>query len=420
MRPTRNLALLLTSLLAVSACTGSSNPGPGAGPQPAGVELAELAIEDPLKVGVVVTLESDAGLGEALLPSAAGAQVAAERLALGGTDITLEVVDDKGTTSGARDAIESLLSRGVSGIVVATAGDHVVPALQVADDAETAILAPYLRDPGALPDDVWLTGPDTAAVTAALQGALDEAGVKKPFVVTGNGVLAAIDAAGTAEVADSDPNTVAARVAREHRRGVVDGVVVAASARTQGQLVAALQGRSQDLPVFLTPEALSLDFADELVAAGGTPADELVTVGVDATDVTTLGQGDRAESVAAYFSALRLLVGDPRATDLFDSVPFAEVAGGADTASHDAVVALAAAAAAGGTTEAGPVRDALDGLEVDLTDGLAGPVLDFGSAVALPAEAVVPLHSTTQDPGVRPVAGSQPRLRWFAATAEEG
>ena len=114
--------------------------------------------------------------------------------------------------------------------------------------------------------------------------------------------------------------------------------------------------------------------------------------------------------------ALRSAAADPAVEDFFDGEPFASVAGSADTRSHDAVLALAHAAAGAGSAEPSAVADALGSLRLDRADGLTGAGLDFTSQAALPADQVVALQGTTQDPGVRPEPGSapSPRLFWFA------
>lgn len=424
-RQRAGVALALAALVLVAGCTDDEKEEPrterAPGPEPAPVELAGTRVSEPLRIGLLVTASSAPGQGADLLSAAAGAQVAAERLRLGGIDIELDVIDDKGTSGGARRAVETLVSDGVAGIVAATTGDHLVPALRDASAAGVAVLAPYLRTEETAPEGVWLTGPTNANVDDALRAALDEIGASAPLVATGDGVEVGIMREESVDLADTTPAQVV-RAVRSGARGAagIDAVVVGGSVASQAEVVAALQGELPDVPVVLTPDALSPDFAETLSDAGGTPADELVSVGVDAGDTTTLGQDERADAVASYFSALRLLAGDPAARDLFDTAAFADVAGGADTASHDAVVALAVAAGEAGSTDAAAVRDALDGLEVAPSDGLAGPALDFADATALPTDAVVPLHATTQDPGVRPASTTATiTLRWFAVPGAE-
>lgn len=421
------VALALASVLVVTACSGDEEPEEptverAPGPVPAPVELAAAsAVGSPLRLGLVVSASSAPGEGADLLGAAAGAQVAVERLRLGGVEVELDVVDDKGTRQGAEAAVAQLVGDGVAGIVAATAGDHLDPALDAASEAGVAVLAPYLRDAEGLPAGVWLTGAVATDVDAALRTALDELGASAPFVATGDGVDVGVMREASADLDETTTTDLVRRV-RAATRGAsgADAVVVGASTARQAEVVAALQGELPDLPLLLTPEALSPGFAQALSDAGGTPADELVSVGVDAGDTTTLGQGEAAEAVASYFSALRMLAGDPEARDLFDTAPFADVAGGADTSSHDAVVALAVAAGEAGSAEAGAVRTALEGLEVAPSDGLAGPALTFTTPTALPGAAVVPLHATTQDPGVRPASTSGTvALRWFAVPGAE-
>ncbi len=119
---------------------------------------------------------------------------------------------------------------------------------------------------------------------------------------------------------------------------------------------------------------------------------------------------------------MRLAAGDPETSDLFGDTPFADVAVDADTASHDAVIALAAAAASAGSVAPADVLAALSGLTVTSEQGLAGPALDFSTSDATAAQDVVPLVATVQDPGVRPSgsAGGGARLFWFALDASSG
>jgi ABC-type branched-subunit amino acid transport system substrate-binding protein len=410
------------SAAALSGCTEQTEPTQEAG-RPVQQPPVELTVDepmaDPVRIGVIATLSSDPGQGaDALLP-AEGAQVAAYRLDLGGQPVTLEVADDQGTAEGAREAVEQLVNARVSGIVAATTGDHVVPALADAAAADTPVLLPYLRTDAELPEGAWLTGPTAEAVGSVLADAMAEDDLADPFVITADGVpTTGIDAAAQVDHDGTDTDALVGRLRRAARSGDVDSAVIAASAPTQAQIVSRLQGSVSELPLVLTPEALSPAFAEQLQDANGTTAAQFVTAGVDASDTATLTTGERADAVASYFAALRLL-SQTEALDLFDSVPFAEVATGADTASHDAVVALVTAAVEAGSSEPSDVLAAIEGLQVDAADGLAGPALDFSSARALPADAVVELNATSQDPGVRP-SGDAAALYWFAVPDKTG
>lgn len=408
------------ALAALGGCAGADPEPPartGEGVAPAPVELvpAGLAAE-PLRVGVLVSLSSDPGQGSDVLPGSQGAQVAAYRLGLGGADVELVVADDQGTARGARRGVRTLLGQDVAGIVALSTGSHLDSGLAAASKAGTAVLLPYRRtSPDALPAGVWMTGPDRAATDRALAEALDDRKLDRPYLLTGDGVVVeGIDPAAAAEVDPARVDAVIGRVSRAVRSGTVDSVVVAGSAVTQAKVVSQIQGRIGELPVLLTPEALGSAFAVGLSEQGGTTSAELVAVGVDSSDATTLARGPQADRAASYFAALRLAAGDEELTDLFGDAPFATAAPRADTPSHDAVVALVAAAAQAGSGDPAEVAEALRGSTVDGADGLAGPDLDFSTPSALADDVVVPLVSTTEDPGVRPRGSEAARLFWFA------
>ena len=63
-------------------------------------------VPDDLTIGVIVSLSSAPGEGAEWKDAANGAVVAARRLALGGHDITVRAVDDKGTADGSRAAAQ--------------------------------------------------------------------------------------------------------------------------------------------------------------------------------------------------------------------------------------------------------------------------------------------------------------------------
>lgn len=418
MRRTLVAALAVGSVV-LAGCSDTASRSEQPKPvEPPPVELAvDQPTADPVKIGVIASLS---GEGSDSLLGAEGTQVAAYRLELGGQPVDLEVVDDLGTAKGARAAVEQLVNARVAGIVAATNGDHLLPALKTAAAADTAVVLPYLRTDAKLPSTSWVTGPSTESVAQALDQAMAAHGLSRPFVVTADGVTApGVQAAAHAGYTSANLDSVVDRVRRAAKQGTIDSAVIAGSAASQAAVVSRLQGAVTELPLVLTPQALSPTFAEQLQESDGTTAAQFVTVGVDATDTTTLTRGDRADAVASYFSALRLLSDSPDAEDLFNSVPFEEVAEGADTASHDAVVALVTAAVEAGSGSAPDVTAALPGLHVSTDDGLAGPALDFSQQQALPADEVVELNATSQDPGVRPGLDNS-HLFWFAAPTRSG
>jgi hypothetical protein len=421
------LTLALVLALAASGCSGSSDDDDpdGDDARPGGTAVVPVAVdvgdvgtsEEPLRVGLVVSVTSPSGEGQDWLAGAQGARVAEYRLDSGGGAVDLEVVDDSGTANGAATAVEQLVESGVAAIVLATSGSHVQGALESAAAGETPLLLPYYRGDGPLPDNAFRTGPTAAAVDAALLAGLGDQGLERPFVLTADGLRAdGVGSADALEYLGRNVEKLARRIAAQRLDGSIDSVVIAAPAAEQAEISSALRGELDDLPVLLTPEATTPSFAAGLDRGAGTIASRFVSAGVDATDTTTMTSTPEADAVAAYFAALRLAAGDPGTSDLFGDASFADAAADADTTSHDAVMAVAAAASAAGSVVAADVLAALDGLEVGTAQGLAGPALDFSDSDALAGEDVVPLLATVQDPGVRPPAagGGDARLFWFA------
>ena len=288
----RSVALLGALLLplGLAACTGSETDDDveDTTARPASVALGATAASgeaaaEPLSatLGVVVTLRSRRGEGSDQRFGAAGAQLAAYRMSLGEAEVDLEVVDDDGTTAGARDAVASLVEAGVAGIVVASQGEHLSEALADAADAGVPVLLPYDRR-DTLPDGVWQTGPSASAVDAALLEALRADGHESPYVVTADGLE--VDGVGSADGATYRPGRagqVVRRALDALDTGSADAVVVAGSASTQADLVARFAGVGADtaVPLYLSPEALSPAFPRALVDEADALVGGLVSVG---------------------------------------------------------------------------------------------------------------------------------------------
>lgn len=403
------VAMTLAASAALSACTGDDPLPPR---EPAAVDISVKGV-DAMTLGLMVSSTSDRGEGSDYTGPSAGAELASYRLKLGGAKVELVVVDDRGSADEAETGMQELIDQGVSGIVLATSGKHVVPALTAASDAGIPVVAPYLRTTETLPAGVYVTGPSETAITDALTRAMEADEVTKPVTLTADDVpVPAVGAGAPLPLTGAGLEDLVEDIATSVEDEQVDSVVISASATNQAAAVAALQGAVPDVPVYLTPEATTPTFATTLRNGNGTPAGRFVSVGSPASDSSTLDSSDEADSAAAYFAALRLGAADETFTSALDDAPFAGVAGAADLPSHDAVVSLVRAAAKAKSTDPAEVGAALEGLKVGVKQHLAGPALDFSAPYALPQKAVVPLYATTQDPGVRP-ADSTPVLTWF-------
>lgn len=432
------VAAVVTALLAVRV--SASTPAEAVSAT-APVPISVAHVPDGTKIGVVVTLGD--GEGSQWDDAAQGALVAQRRLELGGTDVQLVTKNDGGSIDGARKAVEALAADGVSGIVVATSGDHVRGAFAAAADAGIPVVAPYT----ASADDAWSTAPSTDSVATALQDALGDAG--SPLLVDLGGgapsgmrfahVLDATStpdlsalattiaqrtgaAAGSTDATATDDQTAAEQDGDEQAAPDSDAVVVSGPAGRQGALVAALQEANVTAPVVLTPEATSPAFAAALAQAGGSLSGTFRTVGVETDDARALSSNAEGRAMSAFLGGVRVLADDADAKNLTGDRSFASVASVADARSHDAVVALVTAVGSARSTDAAEVSDALTGLDLDAGDGLAGPALDFGSQQALGDPAGV-LAASAQDLGLRPAAttaddGATPALVWFSDSTD--
>jgi hypothetical protein len=426
----RLLTCLALAALTTAGCTGGGNDSststesftPAPAPAVAIPLLADL--DEPLRVGVIVSSSSARGEGAEFAALAAGARVAEFRLDDTDHDrLQLQVVDDRGTSEGALAATRQLVDAGVAGIVYGTAGAHIDAALDVAAAAQTAVLLPYDVRADATGETAWRTGPSEQQVATAVGSLLAGRGQKAPLALTGEGVgggLAALAdptrrvplAAGDALV--GQVSTAADAVTA----GAADAVLVAASAETTAEAVAALQGKAPTVPVVLGPAALAPAFSAKLTqlgaSGGATTAGQFFTVGPAATDDST------DEGVVRFLTAVRVAAQDGHLAALTGSETFGRAgAATADVRSHDAVLALAAAAAKAKSAKPAAVLAALRDLHLGAEQGLAGPALSFGQGQALGDDGVAVLQATTRGAG-RGVEEGAPALSWFAVPAGTG
>lgn len=372
-----------------------------------------------VKLGVVVTLSSKPGEGSEQKYAAEGAQVAAQRLSMGGVNVELVTVDDKGSSEGAGRAVEQLADQGVSGIVAASQGPHLRGAVKAAQRAKVPLLLPYETDPELLGKLVWGTGPTETAIGEKLQQTLSANKLKRTLLIdVGGGTPEGVKVSGklTFKPGDDVKNLLGEVVERTEGKKKIDSVLISGPAAQQALVVQALQGADLTLPIFLSPDATSPAFTAALIKAGGSLSTSLGTVGTDSDDPAALASDETGKAMSAFLAAIRLRAADPDQKTLLGDQPFVKVADAADARSHDAVVALTYAAAATAAREDGDPMGAIPSIRLDHSNGLAGPALDFSHGAALAADSVVALRSSGQDLGLRPAAdGAAPRLIWFFA-----
>jgi branched-chain amino acid transport system substrate-binding protein len=416
------------SVALLAGCTSSSDePESSRTFARAAAPSVALAVADglsaPVTVGVVVSGTSPRGEGAEQLGPAAGARVAEFRANLGkdAPVVRLAVADDRGTADGAAAAVRALQGQGVAGIVYASDGRHLAAGLTAAAQADLPVLLPYLTAP--LPAGAttsFRTGPSGRQVAESLRALLRSRSLSAPFLLTGEGVspdLLSLAGPGRTGRLAAGPTLLAAaeQAAGSLSAGRSDAVVLAASAASQAEAVAALQEYDASTTVVLSPTALSPIFSARLAnlgeAGAATTAGQYFTAGTAATDSST------SAAVAGWLAALRLAASDGVTKALVGDGLFGDgPAGVADARSHDAVLALVAAAAKAGSASPERVLAALRTTPVDAEVGLAGPPLAFEDAEAVADADVVVLQATRRDAGQRGDVEGLPAITWFAVT----
>lgn len=434
--PKRHLVPALAVLaLALAACTPSgqapqSEEGGSAGESTTRhiqgltglpVQLEAKDAPTPLHIGVIVSLTSSPGEGADWAPMAEGARVAAERFTDGNTEVSLEVVDDRGTAEGAVEAFDRLTAVGVTGIVVVSSGPHLDDAIARANAAQIPVLLPYDDDPtraGEEPSSVWLTGPTADQRGDAFSAALTQTGSSRCILVdAGGGTPVGIEPAAVITLAPgTDAASMGSTIADAATANGVSNIVISGSADALAEGLLAVQSSGVSGTVVVTHQALSPRFAAAVENLGASTSTPLITAGLPLSDPTALKSDLDGQAMSAFLAGLRVAAEDPSVRDLAGSDRFsASAAATAHPGSHDAVVALVRAAQTARSTEPEKVTQALRGLSLGQVDGIVTSRLDFTVSTAASGEAVVPLYSTRQDIGLRPKASTNGwTLTWFA------
>ncbi|CAM5448950.1 hypothetical protein [Leifsonia shinshuensis] len=429
------------TLVAVLSVVDAPKPDPVAATVP--VALTQVGAPSGTRIGVIVTLGQGRTQGSEWAPAASGAVVARHRLALGGSDVALLMEDDHGTPQGGTDAVARLAGQGVSGIVIASSGDHVAAAARAASAAGIPAVVPYATLPSDASDlsGVWSMAPAEADVVGAMNRAVTSfdhpvllelgpghgGGLRVDDVLRAEGADLARLADEAAQRAGSDTAAHGAYRGGDDRivesalpgrtdQPSVDAFVIDGHPSAMAELVAALEARNVSVPLLVGPGAVSPVFAQTLGEHGGVVSSAMRTVGVSSQDSAALGRDAQARAMSAYLQALRQLADDPDVTDLGGDAPFSDAASWADVRCHDAVVALASAAGKAGSAQPEKVLAALTGLRLAAGDGIAGAAEDFGSTYVVEQKVGV-LHATAQPLGLRPHDAEVLTLGWFPAPA---
>ena len=433
------IVLLAAALFASSLVRASSHAASDAYAATNPMPLSPSGLTHEVKIGIVLGQGQVEGAEWAA--AAQGAAVARYRLALGGWKIALLIEDDRGTADGGVEAVEALVERGVSGIVIASSGPHISEAAARASRVEVPTVLPYeaARHGVDEPTGVWSMAPDPEEVSAVMSSALrafahpvlletsEEPAIRFDVperIRAGDGDLerlarsaarrteAGASAHGVYLGAEGEDRKRRAAEGRQPQPACADALVLDGEPQEMAALVAELEARDVTVPILLAPSAVSPAFAQVLGAIRGAITPRFRTFGNAADDPTALDSSAHGRAMSAYLQSVRELAGTPGATNLSGDASFADAAPWVDARSHDAIVMLVAGVARAKSSEPQKVRSALRGLHLTAGDGLAGPDIDLSRvhAVSAPVRA---LYATGQPLGLRPPDPDGRSLSWF-------
>jgi ABC-type branched-subunit amino acid transport system substrate-binding protein len=369
---------------------------------------ASLTAPPALTIGVIA---SSNGEGSQLYGEAAGAQVAAFRLnglAPSGA-VQLKVEDDHGDPVEAVAAVQRLADAGVSAIVYASTGDHVLGAVQAAAQAGVPVLLPYDGDARVLSagKDVYETGPTDAQAAARLAKWTSDHHQARVAVIHDQGALGvagrdALRAAGLTPATDvpfdGGANADQVAAAKAAVAGSPDAIIVWADIAGAQHVLAGLQAAGNTAPVLLSPASATSAFGRLQVgslAPAGT--DGLLSAG------SWAGSWTPTSAVDAFYAARAKAA----ASGAFPGVDL----GTAGIGTHDAVIAVADAARTATSGSRSAVRDALRGLK----PSTAGAPLDLSKQAALADGSVaITVYTTVPDSSGRSPDPGNAGGRWMA------
>ncbi|MSS44873.1 hypothetical protein FYJ43_02125 [Cutibacterium sp. WCA-380-WT-3A] len=325
------------------------------------VELSIGKVPSHVRIGLVVSYTENPREGSGWIGNAHGAQVAMWRLTQGGGDAEIQVVSDKGSERGAKDAIAQFKEAGVAGIVAATSGSHTKVLVKEASRAGIPILLPYATRLDDVPDGAWFGIPTASRQSNIIKAQAVKLGCKR-FVTRGTGLQAAdttdipVDNKGqvTKQFVDKlakDPKTCV------YLEGL--GPAIASDAPT---IVSDLRAGGVTAPIFLGPDATSAESTVALARNGAIP-NGIYTVGVPSDEVEAVSLAGNEES-RAFSEAVTHLAASKEKSVIDSSRSFETYADEADGRSHDAVVTLIAGSVKANSSHAEDVRVALSNLDM--------------------------------------------------------
>ncbi|WP_122787465.1 ABC transporter substrate-binding protein [Cutibacterium modestum] len=337
---------------------GTRPPEPYKGPR---VELSLGKVPSHVRIGLVVSYTENPREGSGWIGNAHGAQVAIWRLAQGGDDIEIQVVSDKGSGQGAKDAVAQLKEAGVTGIVAATSGPHTKVLAEEASRADIPILLPYATRPDDAPEGAWFGVPTATRQDDLIEAQAAKFGCRR-FATRGAGLRAA----DTTDIPVDNKGQVTKqfveKLAKDPKTCVYLENLGPVAASDSPTMVSDLRAGGVTAPIFLGLDATSAASTVALVRNGAIP-NGIYSLGVPSDGVEAVSLAGNEES-RAFSEAVTHLTTSKEKSVIDPSRSFETYSGEADGRSHDAVVTLIAGSVKANSNHAEDVRTALSSLNM--------------------------------------------------------
>ena len=303
----------------------------------------------------------------------------------------LIVKDDSADPTAAVAAMQDFAKQGVAGVVYASSGDQMVPAVQAAAQAGLPVLVPYSGDTRLTQQGAttFLTGPSDDQVAAKLVKQAASRNLQKVAVLHeagsyGDAGLAALQKAGLVPIKEAAFQPTEADLNAEVKQFTdagADGLIVWADATEAVKATTSASTAATPLTLLFGSRAATPAFGRlETTLLAPTAQDGLLSAG------TWAGPWTPTNTIDAFYEA--------KAKSVSDGGVIADLTN-ADVRSHDAVVALAFAAKAAKSNKASDVLNALKTLK----PAVAGTPLDFSQQSAVTDGNVAMVTYSTVDDG---------------------
>lgn len=348
-------------------------------------------------LGLIVTIGNENAEGSEWKDAASGAKVALERFNRSGARISLLTEDDRGTAEGAVQAVESLAQQKVSGIILASQGQHLEPALRKAEELGIPLILPYAESA----HSAWSLKPSEESLT---QLVVSHNNFAHKVIRIDQQDFPGLDIPAEENItinSTTDFNKLTEEISQLTAKvGDSATIFLNTDSYMQARIASALHESGNRAQILLGYEATSPAFSQAFMKDKNSAVLNALSIGYKTDDSVALQTDGQGRSMSAYLQMVKILAESPDATNALGDQKFSEIALAADSRSHDATVALIRAIEKAGSTDPKAVKKAMPRLELAASDGITGPSLNFSQPYAVTTDPLL-LSPTVGDINLR-------------------